>query len=115
MAANWKPKTDQMKHMVTLAERVKTKNAAGYPVAEMRERVMCWAAVDTWQGGLTVQDDADTNTDFVRVRIRYREWVKEGLYVLWHDRPYEITRVDHYDYKNDFLCLECRAREVARA
>lgn len=113
--ANWKPKTGQLRDVVTIYERAKTKNSAGFAEVVWRPLLLCRAAVDTWSGGITLQDDADTAQQRIRVRIRWRDGIREGLYVEHRGQRYEVTWVDRYDMRRDYLCLECRATETARA
>lgn len=100
------PHPGDLKHLVSIGYTVNIINENGYP--EPQDVVVCrvWCApVDAGNQHYRAADamNADAVINFT---IRYRSDVKEGMWVLFRGKKWQISTLGEYAFKGNYLGLK---------
>lgn len=100
----------ELRHRITIKERVSTTDSRGFQSASWQDVCTVWAAAENLRGREFFAAAAVQAERTVKFTIRYREGIDPTMRIVFGDKTYNITGVDHGQYRKRYL--EIRAMEV---
>lgn len=100
------PRPGDLKHLIDIGHTENVINENGYP--EEHDVVLCrvWCApVDAGNQHYRAADSMNTDA-VINFTIRYREDVKEGMWVRFRGKKWQISTLGEYGFKGDYLGLK---------
>jgi len=101
-------KIGELRHRVTIQEKVVTVDAYGGEVITWSTVATVWAAVEPLWGREFLEGRRQENEISTRIRIRYREGLTPSMRVVWGFRAFDIESVIERESRRREIWLMCR-------
>ena len=99
-----------LRHRITIQERVSGTDGRGFQTESWQDICTVWAAAENLRGREFFAAAAVQAEHTVKFTIRYREGITPAMRIVFNDKTYNITGIDHGQYRQQYL--EIRATEV---
>ena len=104
--------TGELRHRITIRQKTVTINQRGFTEEVWEPVCTVWASVENLRGREYFQAAAVQAETTVRFTIRYRPGLNTAMRIAFDGKEYNITFIDHVDYRRAFM--ELLAEEVGR-
>ena len=96
----------KMNQLITLYRPVSTKSDGGAPMVNLEKQATPWAELVQSDSALSASDDREKTTNTYVWRLRWRENIEPGHWLLWRGRWMKITGVNDSDPQREKIELD---------
>ena len=100
----------RLRQRITIQERVSSTDSRGFQHVSWQDICTVWAAAENLRGREFFAAAAVQAEHTVKFTIRYREGITPAMRIVFDGKTYNITGIDHGQYRKRHL--EIRAMEV---
>ncbi|MEG1515273.1 MAG: phage head closure protein [Clostridia bacterium] len=107
MSGYFRPGAGELRNLITIGRTLARTNENGYPYGVDEAIATTYAAARDASAKEMYEAAARQIEGVINFTIRYREGIREGMWVQYRGEKLRIMQVNDRDHRRDFLTLKC--------